>query len=136
MVSRLGVLPRSPEEDTALAGAAFRALAAGREALRWEPFFFDWFCGPASEARALGGPRAALYTAEEFRALRHLIAAYQPDRPERLAAAYFTGAEPEELLYDEIETIWSAIDAHDDWSPFNAKLARLDQARVAMALRT
>ena len=43
--------------------------------------------------------------------------------------------EPEELLYDEIETIWAAIDKQDDWAPFTAKLTRLDQAREAMALR-
>jgi len=135
MVARLGVLPRSPEEDTALAGAAFRALAEGGEALRWEPFFFDWFGGLASEARAEGGPRAAVYRSEAFMELRRLFAAYAPDRPERLHAAYFAGAEPEELLYDEIEAIWSAIDKHDDWGPFNAKLARLDQAGAAMALR-
>jgi uncharacterized protein YdiU (UPF0061 family) len=135
MVARLGVSPRSPEDDTALAGAAFRALAEGGAALRWEPFFFDWFCGPASEARALGGPRAALYRTDAFTELRRRLAAYAPERPERLNADYFSGPEPEELLYPEIEEIWSAIDTGDDWSPFEAKLARLDQARGAMGLR-
>ena len=37
-----------------LAGAAFRALAEAGEVVRWEPFFFDWFCG--DEARAMTGP--------------------------------------------------------------------------------
>ncbi len=135
MIARLGLLPRSPEEDAALAGAAFRALAEGGEAIRWEPFFFDWFGGPASETRALTGPRAPVYAGEAFQALRRLFAAYAPDRPERLDAAYFAAAEPEELLYDEIESIWSAIDKEDDWRPFHAKLVRLDQARTAMALQ-
>ena len=40
------------------------------------------------------------------------------DRPERLAAAYFGEAEPEELLYDEIEALWAAIADRDDWGPF------------------
>jgi len=134
MVARLGVRSRSPGEDTALAGAAFRALADGGAALRWEPFFFDWFGGPASEARALAGSRAALYRSEAFVDLRRLLADYEPDRPERLHAPYFTAPEPEELIYDEIEAIWSAIDRDDDWTPFNGKLARLDQARAAMKL--
>ena len=136
MLERLGVEPRSPEEDTALAAAAFTALAEGGAALRWEPFFFDWFCGPASETRALKGPRAGLYGGAAFTAFRRLISAYAPERPERLGAAYFSRAEPEELLYDEIETLWAAIDKDDDWNPFNAKLARLDQTRSALDLRS
>jgi uncharacterized protein YdiU (UPF0061 family) len=134
MLSRLGVLPRSPEADTALAGSAFRALAEGGAALRWEPFFFDWFGGLASEARAMASPRKALYAEPAFVELREQLAAYAPDRPERLQHAYFGSPEPEELLYDEIEAVWAAIDQTDDWGPFNAKLARLDQAREAMAL--
>jgi uncharacterized protein YdiU (UPF0061 family) len=135
MLQRLGVLPRSAEEDTALAGAAFRALAEGGPALRWEPFFFDWFGGPASDARAMMGPRKAVYEGPAFVELRARLAAYKPDRPGRLQRSYFARPEPEELLYDEIETLWAAIDQADDWGPFNTKLARLDQAREAMALR-
>ncbi len=134
MLSRLGVAPRSIEEDTALAGAAFRALAEGGAALRWEPFFFDWFCGIASEQRALKGPRADIYHGPAFVDLRERLVAYAADRPERLYAPYFAKPDPEELLYDEIEAIWARIAAEDDWGPFNAKLARLDQSRTAMAL--
>ncbi len=135
MLARLGVLPSSVEEDSALAGAAFRALAEGGAALRWEPFFFDWFGGPASERRALTGPRAEVYREPAAIEFRQRLAAYQIDRPERLDAAYFARVEPQELLYDEIEALWAAIAERDDWSPFMAKLARLDEARVAMALR-
>ena len=42
---------------------------------------------------------------------------YEADRPERLDAAYFRRAEPEELLYDEIEAIWAPIAERDDWAP-------------------
>src|SRR5579859_4334941 len=48
MVRRLGLKPTGPEADVDLANAAFRALAEGGEPLRWEPFYFDWFGGPAS----------------------------------------------------------------------------------------
>jgi hypothetical protein len=43
----------------------------------------------------------------------------------------FAAHEPEEMLIEEVETIWAAIDTADDWGPFQAKLARLEAARVA-----
>ncbi|RZJ74228.1 MAG: selenoprotein O, partial [Brevundimonas sp.] len=76
MLDRLGLQPRSREEDIALVTAAFAALQAGGEALRWEPFFFDWFGGVASEHRAMRGSRAALYAGEGFADFRRLIQAY------------------------------------------------------------
>jgi uncharacterized protein YdiU (UPF0061 family) len=132
MLERLGLTPRGEQADVALVQAAFRALAEGGEALRWEPFFFDWFA--ADEARALAGPRAALYAAEAFVAFRALLSAYAPERPERLADPYFARSEPEELLYDEIEAIWAQIASHDDWSAFEGKLAAIERARLAWGL--
>ena len=129
MVRRLGLAPRSPAEDAALAAAAFKALAEGGAALRWEPFFFDWFGGLASEARALRGPRAALYAGEAFKDFRDKLAAYDADRPERLRHPYFERSEPEELLYDEIEALWRPIAEDDDWSAFAGKLAKIEAAR-------
>jgi uncharacterized protein YdiU (UPF0061 family) len=134
MIERLGVRRQGLEADIALANAAFKALADGGEALRWEPLFFDWFCGTASEARALAGPRAALYEGEAFRAFRDLLAGYEPDRPERLAHACFSRPEPEELIYEEIEAIWARITEADDWSAFEAKLIRIGEARDAYAI--
>ncbi|HEY1750959.1 MAG TPA: YdiU family protein [Caulobacteraceae bacterium] len=135
MLRRLGLAPRAPDEDVDLVNAAFKALAEGGEALRWEPFFFDWFGGLASERRALAGPRAALYGGEAFADLRARLAPYEMDRPLRLAAAYFAQPEPEELLYDEIESIWASIAGPDDWAPFEAKLARIEAARLAWDYR-
>ena len=129
MARRLGVKPAAPEADVALANGAFLALAEGGEPLRWEPFFFDWFCG--LEVRALAGPRAALYGGEAFTAFRALLARREPDRPERLAHPWFAGGEPEELLYDEIEAIWGAIAERDDWTAFDAKLASIETAGAA-----
>ena len=134
MVMRMGLQPGSPEQDIELANAAFKALAEGGEPLRWEPFFFDWFCGPASEARAVEGPRRALYEGEGFRALRDKMARGTPDRPQRLNEPYFAASDPEELLYDEIEDIWASIDRSDDWSGFHGKLSRLESARRAWDL--
>ena len=134
MVLRLGLKRAGREAEIELAEAGFRALAEGGETLRWEPFFFDWFGGLASEARALDGPRAALYQAPAFRAFCERLAGFEPDRAERLADPYFSRPEPEELLYDEIERLWAAIADADDWAPFQAKLARIEQARVAFAV--
>jgi len=132
ILERLGVKPRGGEADVALTQAAFAALAEGGDALRWEPFFFDWFCN--DEARALGGGRAAVYEGEAALAFRQQIAPYAPDRPERLADPYFARAEPEELLYDDIEALWACIAEADDWSAFEARLASIERARVAWGL--
>uniref|UniRef100_UPI002E336332 protein adenylyltransferase SelO family protein n=1 Tax=Phenylobacterium sp. TaxID=1871053 RepID=UPI002E336332 len=132
MLARLGLKARTPDADTEFVNAAFKAIAAGGERLRWEPFFFDWFC--RDDARALKGPRGDIYQAEGFADFRQLLAAYEPDRPERLSADYFARPEPEELLYDEIEAIWARIAEGDDWSAFQAKLASIEVARQAYAL--
>ncbi len=134
LLDRLGVRSRDAEADAALAGAAFRALAEGGETLRWEPFFFDWFGGAASAARAMGGVRAGQYDGEAFTDFRRVLAQFEPHRPERLLAAYFGRPEPEELLYDEIEALWAPIAQRDDWSAFEAKLTAIETARAAWGL--
>ena len=134
MLERLGMKPRSEEEDITIVNAAFRALADGGDVLRWEPFFFDWFGGKASEARAMAGPRASLYASDVFVSFRTLLAGYETERPERLANSYFARAQPEELLYDEIEALWAAIVERDDWDPFEAKLTAIEAARIGWGL--
>lgn len=136
MVRRLGLHPRSPEEDAGLAGAAFRTLSEGGEPLRWEPFFFDWFGGAASEDRAMGGPRAPLYAGQAAAELRGWFGVYEPDRPERLDGPYFRRAEPEELLYEEIEAVWEDIAERDDWSSFETKLGQIRAAGDAYAINS
>jgi uncharacterized protein YdiU (UPF0061 family) len=134
ILARLGLRSLSEAADVELANAAFRALAEGGEALRWEPFFFDWFGGLASEARAMNGPRAGAYGGEAFLQFRARLADHAPDRAERLQAAYFARPEPVELLYDDIEQIWAAIVERDDWAPFGARLAVIEEARLAWGL--
>ena len=132
MLARLGVKPRGDEEDAALVQASFVAMAEGGSRLRWEPFFFDWFCG--RDDRALAGPRADLYAEGPFAEFRERLGAYEPDRPERLAHSYFAQPEPEGLLYDQIEALWGLIADADDWTAFHEKLARIETARVAWGL--
>jgi len=132
MVRRLGLKPRSLQEDAGLAAAAFGSLAEGGEELRWEPFFFDWFGGAASEDRAMGGPRAAAYRGPKLAELRNWLGLYEPDRPERLDHPYFAREAPEEMLIDEVEAIWAPIAETDDWSAFEAKVQRLREAGAAV----
>jgi len=129
VVRRLGVVSAGRDQDAALVNAAFVAMGAGGERLRWEPFFFDWFCGDAD--RAMGSLRGDLYAGEAFTPFRTLMAGRKADRPERLQAAFFAQPEPHELLYEEIEAIWGAIARDDDWQPFQTKLAGLEAARLA-----
>ncbi|WP_309604876.1 protein adenylyltransferase SelO family protein [Phenylobacterium sp.] len=132
MLDRLGMRPAGAEADAGLVQAAFRAISEGGPRLRWEPFFFDWFCG--DQARALGSLRGDLYAEAGFSEFRQLMARFEPDRPERLADPYFTRPEPEELLVDQIEALWTPIAATDDWSAFHAKLAGIETARRAWRL--
>jgi len=134
MLARLGVAPLGPDQDVELVNAAFRALSSGGDRLRWEPFFFDWFGGAASEARAMAGPRSDLYAGEAFADFRSRLAAFAPDRPERLNDPWFARSEPEEMLIDEVEAIWAAIAERDDWAPFKDKLAGIEAARCAWGL--
>jgi serine/tyrosine/threonine adenylyltransferase len=132
---RLGVLSLGEAADQRLLDAALALLRENGEAMRWEPLFFDWFGGFASSARALSGPRGKLYQGEAFDAFRFALMEHEPDRIERLEHPMFAAREPEEMLIGEVETIWSAIAADDDWSPLNAKLARLEAARTAWGFR-
>ena len=132
-LSRLGVLSLGEAADQRLMDATLALLREGGEALRWEPLFHDWFGGFASSARALGGPRGQHYQGETFDAFRFALFEHEPERPERLEAPLFARAEPEEMLIDEVEAIWAAIDADDDWGPLQAKLGRLDDLRESLA---
>jgi len=134
VLARLGVASKDAEADRDLAAVTFRALAAGGAALRWEPLFFDWFAGSASKARAMQGPRRAVYESPAFAEFTAAILGFEPDRPERLSAPFFSRDEPEEMLIDEVEALWAPIAAADDWSMLEAKLSRIAQAREGYAI--
>ena len=134
LAARFGVVSRGEAADGALAQAALRLLAEGGAALRWEPLFFDWFGGGASERRALTGPRAALYAGEPGLALRAALAGYAPRDTAALDGPVFARVEPEELIIGEVEALWAPIAERDDWAPLYAKLARLEETRLAYGL--
>jgi len=128
---RLGVKSVGEAADQRLLDATLGLLREQGEPLRWEPLFFDWFCGFSSSARALGGPRRQHYQGEAFDAFRFALLEHEPHDVERLEHPMFAKPEPEELLIDEVEALWSGIDQADDWSGFEAKTLRLKAAQTA-----
>lgn len=89
--------------------------------MAWEPFFYKWFGGSARNA----------VPSDDERIWATALARFEPDRPGRLEHDYFRDGMVCDLLYDEIETLWAAIDREDDWTPFQRKLAQIEQARCA-----
>ena len=126
---RLGVKSLGEAADQRLTDATLALLREGGPSLRWEPLFFDWFAGFSSSARALSGSRASIYQGEAFDVFRFALFEHEPDRPERLEHAMFVAADPQEMLIEEVETIWADIVMSDDWTAFEAKLSRLEDAR-------
>jgi uncharacterized protein YdiU (UPF0061 family) len=120
LIARLGVAPRGPADDSALAAALLGALQSRAVAI--DRLFFDWRGGrdPGSES----------YAAEPFRALAATLEprAVPPDHP------YWSDPAPCSMHIDEVEAIWAPIAATDDWSAFTAKIAAIRRMGEAMAV--
>ncbi len=129
---RLGIASRGPDDDAELGTAAYRFLAESQ--VGYEQFFFDWYGGAASTTRAFAGPAAAFYRGDAFDALRRRLGEYLPLDAARLDAPYYRRPRPCTLLIDEIEALWDAIAARDDWSLFIAKLVEIEEMRTALGM--
>ncbi|MGK6319591.1 protein adenylyltransferase SelO family protein [Sphingomonas sp. DT-204] len=114
MLWRLGIKPRNSGEDHALVEAIERGLRASDMGI--DTFFHHSFGGEVPSGAAFDEARAA-------------IAGYEPRKPR---TAYWDG-EPCSMLIDEVETIWSAIDQRDDWTPLHAKIAEVRAFGEALA---
>lgn len=125
--ARLGVVPTG--DDAPLVAAFFKLAHDLRFDGSFEGLIYD-----ALTARFTTSPRAGSYQGETFGAFETLLDGYPRDRPERLDHLRLQQPDPETLLYDEIEAIWTQIAVEDDWSLFNAKLAAIDVWREALAL--
>ncbi|NNE40636.1 MAG: YdiU family protein [Marinicaulis sp.] len=125
---RLG-LARTGEDDFKFIGAILQWLTSS--GAPYEQFFFDWFGGRESEARAAASPAAEFYESEEFATVKGLLLTRDPVKPERLSHDYFKGEAPCSMLIDEVEAIWAPIADADDWSAFEAKLEAIAAMREA-----
>jgi uncharacterized protein YdiU (UPF0061 family) len=132
MLAMLGLKASTEEADLNLLKALFGWMGETRAS--WPQVFFDWFCGPASEGRAWNSELAQLYRKPAFEAARAAILSHDPERPERLAHTYFSGAAPASMLIEEVEALWDRIAENDDWAPFNAHVARIETSRQALDL--
>ncbi len=132
LLGRLNLESRSPVEDSLLVQRCLCFLQASK--LPWDRFFFDWEGGQASAPRALQGPFRAAYAAPRFAALRTLLEDRAPRSPARLASAYLQGEGPITMHIDEVERVWAAIEAQDDWSALHDKLAEVRRLAAHHAL--
>ncbi len=122
MLWRLGVIPKDGAANIALVQTMESALVSSQHPL--DRFFFDWRGGD------LRHPHAA-YAGEAFAAFRSAIAPFTPAAP--LDHDYWSDAAPCSMLIAEVEEIWAPISDHDDWGPFETKLAAV--RRMGKALR-
>ena len=128
----LGLKPEPEADDLELMKGLFAWMGETRAA--WPQVFFDWFGGPASETRALAGPLGGLYRQPAFEGVKQHLLNHTPERPERLAHPYFAAAAPASMLIEQVEAIWAAIAGADDWAPFEAHMAHVEQARQGLDL--
>ena len=113
LAARLGV-----EGDRALMTAIIAALRSRKVGI--DRFYFDWRGGRV--------PTDAVYADTSFDDLRAALAGRE--RP--LNHPYWSDSQPCSMLIDEVEAIWAAIADHDDWAPFEAKVAAIRRFGDAM----
>jgi serine/tyrosine/threonine adenylyltransferase len=124
--TRLGVSPSvDTAQNLALLQAMDTALVESKADLA--QFYFDNFGGRLSIARRTGSVASAHYATPAFIRFFALLDELHPDSSSlfRLQSEYFSAQAPCNLLIDEIESIWSAIDCEDDWSLFDTKIKRI-----------
>jgi uncharacterized protein YdiU (UPF0061 family) len=124
--ARLGIVPKGDEAaDNALLAAIEAAL--GAKTVTLDRFFFDWRGG----RRRRPSPADDHYDGDGFADFRKLVGGYEPaastDHP------YWAGDGPCSMHIDEVEAIWSRIDAHDDWSALYQKIQDIRAMGEAMA---
>ena len=123
---------RGPDEDAALVRAPC-SRSSSESRVGYDRFFFDWYGGAASAARARRSPAADALRRRALRARSASPRRASPPRPSGSTTAYFQRHGPCTLLIDEIEALWAAIAERDDWAPFEAKLDAIDELRRAVA---
>jgi serine/tyrosine/threonine adenylyltransferase len=123
LFARLGLAAGDIEIDLPFANELLGWMTESQ--IGWAQFFHDWFAGRNARADAL-------YDKAEFAPLRAGIEARANASDPRLQHAYFQRKTPVDLVIDEVEALWAPIAEHDDWSAFDAKLADLEEMRLAI----
>ena len=131
-MARLGLEGLDADRDGEMVTQLLDFMKESR--IRFEAVFFDWFCGMASEDRAMQSARATHYQSEAFRPVLDGFKARQPLKSERLNAPYFKHADPVHMTIERVEAIWSDIAEHDDWQALDACLDLIGEARTGYGL--
>jgi uncharacterized protein YdiU (UPF0061 family) len=116
MVRRLGI--EAGEDDRKLAATIITCLRIPNVEI--DRFFFDW--------RGGRDPGVEAYPDESFRSLAQLL----EGREQPASHAYWSDEQPCSMHIEEVEEIWAAIAANDDWSPLEAKIAAIRRMADAM----
>lgn len=103
---RLGVRSRGIEADTQLVALCEKSMREG--SLGPDAFFF-----------AHRGARELANLSEEF---SDTLGRYEKRDSSH---EYWADREPQSMLIEEVEAIWSAIEERDDWSPLHSKVKAL-----------
>lgn len=106
---RMGVTPLDEERDAQLVAISEKTMRDSGE--QPDAFFY----------RHRGGRAAQGEMADAF-------AGYQPAQNDH---PYWTDGQPQTMLIDEVETLWSAIDQRDDWKPLYDKVDAIRRAGEA-----
>lgn len=107
---RLGVESRGLEQDAAVINAAEVVMREGK--LGPDTFFY----------RHRGGRDAQGPLADALEGFAPLKSDHE----------YWTDGQPESMLIDEVETLWTAIDERDDWAPLHEKVTRIRRMGAAL----
>jgi uncharacterized protein YdiU (UPF0061 family) len=129
MFARLGLVGGDLDADLAFLQILLDWMTASQ--VGWDQFFHDWRGGGASAERALAGPEAAKYTAQDFAPVRTGLDARATSAPSH---PYWRRVTPHTLLIEDVEALWTAIAERDDWSLFEAKLAQIAELREALGM--
>ena len=126
VLDRLGLRPRGPEADEALAQAFWAFLHESQ--VGFEQAFFDLHGGLG---RTADSPAAEHYASPSFAPLRDLLGSAAPAADARLDHPYFARRTPRTMLIEEVEAIWAPIAERDDWSALDEALAEIHAMRDA-----
>lgn len=133
LLARLGLRPVDEATDQRLVDVLFRFLDASR--VGFAQFFFDWYGGEASRARAKESPARAVYETERFAPVLRELSLHEPAHEEKLSLDYFRRTRPCDMRIDEVEALWSEIAEVDDWSSFEWKVRDIRAMGDALGLR-
>lgn len=116
---RLGVTPGDGAD--AMIAAAVRGMATTGTTI--DRFFFDWRGGAVRDEAA--------YADAAWTPFREAIGGFTA-MPGARDHEYWNDDAPCSLYIEEVEAIWSAIDAADDWSQLHAKVAAMRRMGEAL----